>query len=272
LESGLVIILSTSDSNASSGLLDASNPHDFYLNYSVSLVAISYVMSVIGSLMALIIVRAVLQRSSGNINGLVALAALCLGGVGIWSMHFIGMLALDMNDMPMNFNWGLTALSFVVGVAGVYVGLLAMCRGKMKVIKLILAGFLVGSGVVAMHYTGMLAMQMQADIQWDQTIIAISVVIAVAAAIVALWLAVNVKQMWEIIISALVMGVAVCGMHYTGMAAASFVPNPALPYVEPMERSIAFFTATIATIDIVIVVLTMIVAMLEANKRTFTSA
>jgi NO-binding membrane sensor protein with MHYT domain len=241
-------------------------------NYSVALVAISYVMSVIGSLMALITVRSALQRSSGNINGLLALAALCLGGVGIWSMHFIGMLALEMNDMPMNFNWGLTALSFVAGVAGVYVGLITMSSGEMKVLKLIIAGLLVGTGVVAMHYTGMLAMQMQADIQWNWTIIAVSAVIAVVASIVALWLAVNVKQMWQMIVSALVMGVAVCGMHYTGMAAASFVPNSALQYVEPMKASIAFFTVTIATIDVVIVLVTMVVAMLEANKRSFTTA
>ena len=241
-------------------------------NYSVALVAISYVMSVIGSLMALITVRAALQRSSGNINGLLALAAVCLGGVGIWSMHFIGMLALEMNDMPMNFNWGLTALSFVAGVAGVYVGLITMSSGEMKVLKLIIAGLLVGTGVVAMHYTGMLAMQMQADIQWNWTIIAVSAVIAVVASIVALWLAVNVKKMWQMIVSALVMGVAVCGMHYTGMAAASFVPNSALQYVEPMTASIAFFTVTIATIDVVIVLVTMVVAMLEANKRSFTTA
>jgi NO-binding membrane sensor protein with MHYT domain len=241
-------------------------------NYSLGLVSISYVMSVIGSLMALITVRSALQRSSGNINGLLALAALCLGGVGIWSMHFIGMLALEMNDMPMNFNWGLTAISFIVGVIGVYVGLFVMSRGEMKIVKLILAGFLVGSAVVAMHYTGMLAMQMQADVQWDWTVIAISAVIAVVASIVALWLAINVKQMWHIIVSALVMGVAVCGMHYTGMAAASFVPNSGLQYVEPMTASITFFTATIAAIDTVIVIVTMVVDMLEANKRSFTSA
>jgi NO-binding membrane sensor protein with MHYT domain len=241
-------------------------------NYSLGLVSISYVMSVIGSLMALITVRSALQRSSGNINGLLALAALCLGGVGIWSMHFIGMLALEMNDMPMNFNWGLTAISFIVGVIGVYVGLFVMSRGEMKIVKLILAGFLVGSAVVAMHYTGMLAMQMQADVQWDWTVIAISAVIAVVASIVALWLAINVKQMWHIIVSALVMGVAVCGMHYTGMEAASFVPNSGLQYVEPMTASITFFTATIATIDTVIVIVTMVVDMLEANKRSFTSA
>jgi NO-binding membrane sensor protein with MHYT domain len=241
-------------------------------NYSLGLVSISYVMSVIGSLMALITVRSALQRSSGNINGLLALAALCLGGVGIWSMHFIGMLALEMNDMPMNFNWGLTAISFIVGVIGVYVGLFVMSRGEMKIVKLILAGFLVGSAVVAMHYTGMLAMQMQADVQWNWMIIAISAVIAVVASIVALWLAINVKEMWQIIVSALVMGVAVCGMHYTGMAAASFVPNSGLQYVEPMTASITFFTATIATIDTVIVIVTMVVDMLEANKRSFTSA
>ncbi|WP_349026586.1 MHYT domain-containing protein [Methyloglobulus sp.] len=240
-------------------------------NYSISLVVISYVMSVIGSLMALTVTRAALNRASDSRGGLLFLAALCLGGVGIWSMHFIGMLAFNMNEMIMNFNWGLTALSFVVGVGVVYIGLLVMGIGELKLFKLILAGVFVGCGVAGMHYTGMLAMEMQADVQWNWTIIAISIGIAVAAAIVALWLAINVKQMWQIIVSALVMGVAVCGMHYTGMAAANFAPNAALPFVEPMITSTSFFTATIATLDIVIVIIAMVVTMQEGNKRRFTT-
>jgi NO-binding membrane sensor protein with MHYT domain len=241
-------------------------------NYSTSLVVISFIMSVIGSLMALTVTRAALNKSSDSRGGLLFLAALSLGGVGIWSMHFIGMLAFNMNGMIMNFNWGLTGLSFIVGVVVVYIGLLVMGTGELKFFKLILAGIFVGLGVAGMHYTGMLAMKMQADVHWNETIIAISIGIAITAAIVALWLAVNVKQMWQIVVSALVMGVAVCGMHYTGMAAANFVPNAALPFVEPMITSTSIFTATIGTLDIVIVLIAMVVAMAEANRNKFAHA
>lgn len=240
-------------------------------SYNITLVVLSFAVAVMGSLMALIMTRDALLRSADSRRGLVALAALCLGGVGIWSMHFIGMLAFDMNGMDMNYNWWLTALSLLVGIVVVYIGLALMSLGEFSYFRLILAGIFVGFGVAAMHYTGMLSMQVQADAHWNATIIAASIGIAVVASIVALWLAVHVKKMWQMIVSAVVMGVAVCGMHYTGMAAVDFVHNPALPAVEPMTTTITVFAMSIAVIDTVIVVLAMMVAMVEMNKRTFTS-
>lgn len=240
-------------------------------SYSFTLVFLSYVVAVIGSFMALVITRDALSRPTGNRNGLVVLAAMCLGGVAIWSMHFIGMLALDMGSMEMSYNVWLTLLSFVVGVGVVYFGLTIMTLGEFGYLKLIMAGIMVGSGVAGMHYIGMLSMQMQADTQWDANIIAISIVIAVVASIVALWLAAHVKQTWQMVASALVMGVAVCGMHYTGMAAVEYIHNSALPYVEPMRLTTSIFSLIIVTLDAVIVVLAMAKAMAEANKRKFVS-
>ena len=237
-------------------------------NYNLVLVTFSFFVSVFGSFMALMVTRSALQKSS-NRNHLLVLAALCLGGVGIWSMHFIGMLAFEMNGMNMNFNWWLTAFSFLVGVAGVFAGLFVMSQGKTDMKRLVLAGFFVGSTVVAMHYIGMMAMEMQADLNWNWSIIAGSVAIAMVASIVALWLLVNVKKTWQIAVSALVMGVAVCGMHYTGMSAASFVANDALPYVEPMVSSSYFFSITIVVVDIALVFVAMVVNMMESNQRKF---
>ena len=137
----------------------------------------------------------------------------------------------------------------------VYVGLRIMSTGAFSIAKLIMSGFLVGSGVVAMHYTGMLAMNVQADILWDKAIIAASVGIAVAASIVALWLAVHVKHMWQMVVSALVMGVAVCGMHYTGMVAVDFVHNDALPYISPVTATSSVLALVIAVIDAIPVVI-----------------
>ena len=239
-------------------------------NYNLFMVFMSYVIAVIGSLLALFAVRAGLTKPTGERNSLVVLAAICLGGMGIWSMHFIGMLAFNMHNMAMNFNWWLTALSLIVGVVMVYVGLRIMTEGAFTIAKLIMSGFLVGSGVVAMHYTGMLAMNVQADAHWDSTIIAASVVIAIVASIAALWLAIHVKQMWQMVISALVMGVAVCGMHYTGMFAATFTHNEALAYIPPLDAVSSGLALIIAMIDTVLVVVTTIILMGHSEKQSTT--
>jgi NO-binding membrane sensor protein with MHYT domain len=105
----------------------------------------------------------------------------------------------------------------------------------------IVEGTMVGLGIATMHYTGMLAMEMQANVQWDWTTIIIPIVIAIVASIVALWLAVHVSRMWQVGVSALVMGIAVCGMHYTGMEAADFMYDAKLPYIEPMMASSDLF-------------------------------
>ncbi|PKM10299.1 MAG: hypothetical protein CVV13_13545 [Gammaproteobacteria bacterium HGW-Gammaproteobacteria-3] len=238
-------------------------------DYNITLVILSYIVAVIGSLMALVITRNALLRPADDRKGLIILASLCLGGVGIWSMHFIGMLAFHIEAMPVNYNWWLTALSLLVGMVVVYIGLALMSTGEFRYFKLVLAGIVVGLGVAAMHYTGMLAMRVQADVEWNWAIIALSIGIAVAASIVALWLATHVKLMWQITASALVMGVAVCGMHYTGMTAVSFVHNADLPQISTMIVSTSIFSLIITAFDSMIVVLAMMVAMIEANRSKF---
>lgn len=226
-------------------------------HYNIVLVIISYIVAVMGSLMALIITRFA-QESPEHSGGLIFLGALCLGGVGIWSMHFIGMIAFSMPNMATSYEFGLTVLSMLIGIGVVYIGL-KIIVASFTFARLISSGLFVGLGVAAMHYTGILAMQMQADIHWDWSIIMASVVIAIIAAIVALWLLVHVKVLWQVIISALVMGVAVCGMHYTGMMAADFVYNPNLPIAQPTE--ISHFMIIISAVDLIILVVSLMVTM-----------
>ena len=95
--------------------------------------------------------------------------------------------------------------------------------------RLIGGGTAMGVGVAAMHYTGMAAMRMQAHLDYDLVSVAISLGIAVVASIAALWLVFNTTRLWQIVASALVMGLAVCGMHYTGMKAAIMQHDPKLP-------------------------------------------
>lgn len=226
-------------------------------HYNILLVIVSYVVAVAGSLMALIMIRDA-QANPSHSGNLVSLGALCLGGVGIWSMHFIGMIAFNMPNMNVSYGLGLTVLSLLIGIGVVYIGL-SFIVSSFSLVRLISSGIFVGLGVAAMHYTGIFAMQMQADITWNLLIVGISIGIAVVAAIVALWLSVHIKYLWQVIISALVMGVAVCGMHYTGMMAASFVPNISLPAVQPTDTT--YFLLIILGIDAIVLVIALMVAM-----------
>ncbi|MBW8824055.1 MAG: hypothetical protein JF567_07490 [Xanthomonadales bacterium] len=188
------------------------------------LVALSYLVSVLGSFTALqLAVSIPAARGSGQRLQSVLGSAAALGVGGIWAMHFIAMLACKM-DMAVTYDLPLTVLSAIIGLAAVAIGLAIVGTGQFNMGKLVLAGILTGLGVSGMHYTGMAAMRMPAEIQYDGTLVIASVAIAIVASCVALWLAFNLRGWVQMLGSALVMGIAVCGMHYTGMAAARFLP------------------------------------------------
>jgi NO-binding membrane sensor protein with MHYT domain len=151
-------------------------------------------------------------------------AAIALGGGGIWSMHFIAMNAADMG-MPVSYDASLTFASLVIAIVASGFGLYVVGRSGGGIGKLLVAGTLTGLGVAVMHYTGMAAMIMRAKISYDERLFYASLAIAVVAATVALWLAFNLRGNLQRFGSAIVMGVAVCGMHYTGMYAVKMSPT-----------------------------------------------
>lgn len=154
-------------------------------------------------------------------------AAVAMGG-GIWSMHFVAMLAFIM-PMPMSFDVGLTILSFLVAVAVTGVGFYVIStRDPPPPLLLVQSGLFVGLGIVAMHYTGMAAMRVPADISYDRLFVALSVLIAVVASTAALWLAFRTTALLQSLVAAVVMGVAISGMHYTAMHAAIFTARTPL--------------------------------------------
>jgi PAS domain S-box-containing protein len=158
--------------------------------------------------------------------GWLATAAIAMGG-GIWSMHFIGMLALIM-PMPVDYDVGLTLLSLIVAIAVTGFGFFMIGTRRVTTPEFVLSGIFVGIGIVAMHYTGMAAMCMPAGIRYDPLLVVLSVLIAIGASIAALWLAFRTTLVWQRLLAALVMGAAISGMHYTGMAAATFIPGPGM--------------------------------------------
>ena len=195
------------------------------IHYEPFLVALSYLISVLGSYTALQLAIAIPQaRDRQAALGWVIGAAIALGGGAIWSMHFIAMNAADMG-MPVSYDAALTLASLVMGIVASGIGLYVVGRGEGSTMKLLVSGVVTGLGVALMHYTGMAAMIMPAQITYDDTLFYASLGIAVVAATVALWLAFNLRGNLQRFGSALVMGVAVCGMHYTGMYAVKMSPT-----------------------------------------------
>ena len=190
--------------------------------YNYILVLLSYLVSVLGSFTALRITAGI-----RHVNDPVrrwrrlVLASLVMGVGAIWAMHFIGMLALKM-PVKLGYDIGLTGLSALVAAAACLIGLVLTSRGDYSSLNLLTAGTYMGIGVAGMHYMGMAAMRMHATTVYDDFIATLSIVIAVAASVAALWMAYKRSSNLQSLFGAMVMGMAVCGMHYTGMAAARF--------------------------------------------------
>jgi NO-binding membrane sensor protein with MHYT domain len=185
--------------------------------YNWILVTLSFTISVLGSYVAL-----TLASSPGSSRDKVMGPAVALGGCAIWAMHFIGMAAYE---TPLYITYAVvpTLVSLVLAVLITGLGFRIVARGPRRPANLLRGGMVVGLGVVVMHYMGMTGMTLRAMMEWDGQIVLLSIVIAVVAATAALWLAFNVRGAVQRFGAALLMGTAVCSMHYTGMAAATLI-------------------------------------------------
>ena len=189
---------------------------------------VSYVLSVLGSMLGLTCaVRLRSAASRGERTWWLVLASVAIGGTAIWSMHFVAMMGFSVVGTPIRYDVGLTAASAIIAVVAVGIGLAIALLGKgARNARIITGGVVAGLGVAAMHYSGMAAMRLNGDISYGISRVGLSIGIAVVAAAVALWLAVTVRRPIAIFVAALVMGVAVNGMHFTGMTAMSVDTHP----------------------------------------------
>jgi PAS domain S-box-containing protein len=141
-------------------------------------------------------------------------------------MHFIAMIACRL-PVPVTYDVAVTLASLIIAIVVTGIGLYTVGRGQSGTGRLLAGGTFTGLGVAAMHYTGMAAMRLPARTTYRPALVAASVLIAIVAATAALWIAFNMRGGLQRLSSSLVMGGAVCGMHYTGMAAAAFIPTGA---------------------------------------------
>ncbi|MEM8486214.1 MAG: MHYT domain-containing protein [Bacteroidota bacterium] len=202
--------------------------------YNPWLVCLSYLVATVASFTALSLARRV-ARSTGNAAKRWLIVGAIVMGIGIWSMHFVGMLAFNL-PMPFHYDISTTLLSLLVGIGASGFALHVVSHASVSTSKLVVSGIIMGLGIASMHYTGMMAMEMQATISYQPAIFASSIVLAILAAIAALWIAFQLsnlekKNFPRKIAAAMVMGLAIVGMHYTGMAAAIYTPEAG--YVHP---------------------------------------
>ena len=194
-------------------------------SYSPALVLISLCVAILASYTALD-----LSGRIGTANGRAAYlwiggGALAMG-FGVWSMHFIGMLALSL-PIELGYDLGLTVWSLLVAILSSGFALWLVSQPRLPALQLLYGALIMGAGISAMHYSGMAALRMQPGIDYDPALFGLSLVIAVAASAAALMIAFRLRQQTPYVRlaragAAVVMGLAIVGMHFTGMAAASF--------------------------------------------------
>jgi len=220
-------------------------------SYDVGLVILSYLIASLAAFVAIEFASRMRVRSSSRTSWLVG-GALAMG-TGIWSMHFVGMTAFSL-PVPISYDVGITFLSWVAAVAVSAIALYLVGYGKLRHWTLAVGALVMGGGVCVMHYSGMWAMQMDPGIGYQPALFAASAGIAVAASGAALLIIAYLKEVrsWRDIAlrvgAALIMGVAVCGMHYTGMAAAEFANGAFCATANQLSADLLPLPTTFATL------------------------
>ena len=228
--------------------------------YDLSLVLLSYLVAALAAYSAIDLV----QRISDNRarQGLWLFMGALAMGTGIWTMHFIGMQSFSL-PIALGYDLIKTLVSLVAAIAAAGLALWAASRERMGARAIIFGALLMGAGICAMHYIGMFAMDMQPGIVWNAWLVGASVLIAVAASGAALWILFTLRRIerrYRLVArlgAALIMGLAVVGMHYTGMAAAAFPLGSICGAVGSLTGAwmvwpLAGFAGTLATLVLVL--------------------
>ena len=197
-------------------------------------------------------------------------------GLGIWSMHFIGMLAFSL-PISLGYDFAITLGSLLIAILVAYFALDLVTRGELRTRDLLVSGTLMGFGILAMHYSGMAAMRMTPGIDYDIPLVLLSVAIAIVASTAALWIASTLrKEIFRLVSpkragAALIMGLAITGMHYTGMAAANFPLGSVCGAASQLDPNWLAATVVMATLNILTVTLLLSIldARLELRTRLF---
>lgn len=196
-------------------------------SYDYRLVALSVLIAMLASYAALDLAGRV-TAARGRTRSIWLIGGATAMGLGIWSMHYIGMLAYKL-PVSVLYDWPTVVLSLLAAVFASGIALFVVSRDEMGPLRTGIGGALMGAGIAGMHYIGMEAMRLPAMCHYSSRIVALSVVLAIAISLVALWLTFRLREesaatRWRKLASAVLMGAAIPIMHYTGMAAVTYTP------------------------------------------------
>ena len=183
-------------------------------------------------------------------------------GLGIWSMHYIGMLAFSL-PVPVLYDWPTVLLSLLAAIFASAVALFVVSRKKMGWISALAGSAIMGGGIAAMHYIGMAAMRLPAMCSYDPLLLTLSVVSAITISLIALWLTFRFREdvkitTWWKAGSAVVMGAAIPVMHYTGMAAARFTPSTDIPDISHAVSTSTLGFAGVSSVTLLVLGVAML--------------
>ena len=242
-------------------------------SYNGWLVAASLLMAMLASYTALdLAVR--IGSATGRAARVWLTGSSVAMGVGIWSMHFLGMLAFRL-PMAMGYDLGITALSLLIAIVSSAFALWLVSQAQLSRRRLVLGAVIMGAGVASMHYCGMEAMRMHPAVHYVPWICALSIFIAVAAAGVALWMAFHLRHRTRRALplraaAAAVMGLAIAGMHYTGMAAAQF-PAGSVCDADSFGISTGWLAMMIIALDLSVLTIALVTSILDLRLEMRTA-
>lgn len=217
--------------------------HELLITWNIPMVLLSVLIAMIGSLTALTHAQR-MRASSGHTALMWMLAGGITLGLAIWSMHFIGMLAFHL-PIPIGYELSLTLLSTLPAIAAALLGFYVLRKPDIKIRRIVVSSLLMGAGISAMHYTGMAAITMSPPIHYNPLIVAASILIAICASLGALLMMYQSKQVKmaalpRFVLGGVIMGLAISGMHYTGMLGMQVLPGSiCLSYASGIDQDIS---------------------------------
>ncbi|POP45684.1 hypothetical protein CHU32_11085 [Superficieibacter electus] len=240
-------------------------------HYDQILVVVSFIVAILASYTALNMAGRV-SDASGKVTYVWLIGGGFAMGTGIWAMHFIGMLAMEL-AMNQRYDPALTAFSLAIAISSSLFALWLVSAERLQLRRLLPGALIMGTGIVTMHYTGMAALQVSQPIVWDLFWVGVSVLIAMLASLVALWLTFRLRREAQQIAvlragAALIMGVAIAGMHYTGMMAAHFSAHT---HTLNQGMNGNWLAVLVSVMALAILAITLIVSMLDARLQARTS-
>src|SRR6202049_2848864 len=240
-------------------------------SYDYRLVSLSVVIAVVAAYAALDLAgRRTAARGRVRLVWLAGGAAAM--GLGIWSMHYIGMLAFLL-PVPVFYDWPTVVVSLFAAIFASGVALFVVSRHRMEWGHALAGSAIMGSGIATMHYTGMAAMRLPAMCSCDLRLLILSVVLAIVISLVALWLTFRFREdtkafAWWKAASAIVMGAAIPVMHYTGMAAGRFTPSTVVP---DTTHAVSTSTLGITGVTAVTLLVLCVAVLTSAVDRRFSA-